>query len=396
MGENKIMKKVVILRYGEIHLKGKNRGTFENMLLQNLRHALDGIDCKVSRIAGRYLVSDFEQENIKKITEICQKVFGFVSLSVAYEIDTDKEAILSAVLKQIEEINNGKETTFKVLTKRADKKFPIRSDEFSAEVGGVILENVANFKVDVRNPELEIRVDIRESGKTYISSSVLPCAGGMPVGSAGKGLLMLSGGIDSPVAGYMMAKRGMKLSAVHFHSYPYTSELAKEKVVNLAKILTKYNGPIKLHLVSFTKIQEEIHKNCSDAFMINIMRRIMMRVCERLCEAEEYKAILTGESLGQVASQTVESITTTNHVVENVPILRPLIGFDKADIVKISKEIGAFETSILPYEDCCTVFLPDSPIIKPTIKQSEKQEQYIDVDALVEEAINSAEYMIIK
>ena len=390
------MNKVVILRYGEIHLKGKNRGTFENMLLQNLRFALEGIECKVSRIAGRYLVSEFNQENVKKITDICKNVFGFVSLSVAYEVETDKETIINAVLKQTQEINKGKNTTFKVVTKRADKKFPIKSDEFSAEVGGVILDNTPNFKVDVRNPELEIRVDIRESGKTYISSSVIPCVGGMPVGSAGRGLLMLSGGIDSPVAGYMMAKRGMKISAVHFHSYPYTSELAKEKVINLAKILTKYNGPIKMHLVSFTKIQEEIHKNCDDSFMINIMRRIMMRVCERLCESEGYKAILTGESLGQVASQTVESITTTNHVVQNIPVLRPLIAFDKADIIKISKEIGAFETSILPYEDCCTVFLPDSPIIKPTIKQSEKQERFIDVESLVEEAINSAEIIIIK
>ncbi|MBR4407659.1 MAG: tRNA 4-thiouridine(8) synthase ThiI [Clostridia bacterium] len=389
------MKKVVILRYGEIHLKGKNRGTFENMLLQNLRHALEGIECKVSRIAGRYLVSEFEQEHIKKITDICKNVFGFVSLSVAYEVESDKEVIENAVLKQIADIDDGKEKAFKVLTKRADKNFPVRSDIFSADMGGVILEKYPNFKVDVKNPEIEIRIDIRESGKTYISSSVIQCVGGMPVGSAGKGLLMLSGGIDSPVAGYMMAKRGMKISAVHFHSYPYTSELAKEKVVSLARILTKYNGPIKLHLVSFTKIQEEIHKNCDDAYMINIIRRIMMRVCERLCESEGYKAILTGESLGQVASQTVESITTTNNVVKNIPVLRPLVAFDKTEIIKISKEIGAFETSILPYEDCCTVFLPDSPIIKPTIKQSEKQEKYIDVEGLVNEAIAGAEYVII-
>ena len=393
------MKQVILLRYGEIHLKGKNRGFFENILLENLRKSLADFSCKISRIAGRYLISDFNSQETRKIVEKCKKIFGFVSLSVAYEIETtlqNIEQISLEIMQDIESFAPDKKT-FKVKTKRADKKFELKSDELSAHIGEIILHEFESFKVQMQNYDIELNIDIRENGKTYVFHEKIDCLGGMPVGSAGGGLLMLSGGIDSPVAGYMMAKRGLKLCAVHFHSYPYTSLQARDKVLELAEILADYTGgEIKVFLVPFTKIQEEIHQKCNDAYMINIMRRIMFRISERLCEKHNLQAVVTGENLGQVASQTIESLTNTNSVMKVVPVMRPLIAFDKLDIIKIAKEIDTYNTSILPYEDCCTVFLPDNPIIKPSIQNSIKQESFLDLENLINDAMENIETVKIK
>ena len=278
-----------------------------------------------------------------------------------------------------------------VTTNRADKTFSPDSMETSMLLGGRLLEKYGNnIKVDVKNPDFTVFVDIREDKKTFVYSETVPCMSGMPVGSAGKGLLLISGGIDSPVAGYMMCKRGMKIECLHFHSFPYTGEAAKEKVKDLTKIVGEYNGGITLHVVSFTHIQEEIHKKCPEEYMITIMRRFMMRIAERLANQRGDQAIITGESLGQVASQTIESITSSNSVVK-MPVLRPLIGFDKLDIIDISKKIEAYETSILPYEDCCTVFLPKFPLIKPNLQKVIYTESKLDVESLIEEAMSNIE-----
>ena len=392
------MKKVLLLCYGEIHLKGKNRGSFENALLKNIESAVFSIDkdAKVSRIGGRYLVDGFNQENLELITQRVSKVFGLVSLSVAYEVVSTDENIKDCLKKLIlndEILKNAK--SFKMEVKRADKKFPIQSTEFAAELGGVVLDEYSNLKVDLRNPEVQIDVDIRENGKTYIFKDKIKGVGGLPVGTSGTSLVMLSGGIDSPVAAYLMAKRGVKITCVHFHSYPYTSKQAKDKVIELANEIKDYCGGFKLYCVSFTKIQEAIHKNCKDGYMITIMRRIMMRICEKLCEKYGYQSVVTGENLGQVASQTIESMTSTESVLNKIPVFRPLLAFDKLEIIEIAKNIGTFETSILPYEDCCTVFLPKNPVIKPKIDLVELEEANLDIDSLVEEALNTMETIVI-
>lgn len=393
------MNRVIILRYGEIHLKGKNRGYFERILMENLHSALKNFNCEISRIAGRYKISNYNEEDEEKIIEIASKVFGFVSLSVAYEVETSEENIVKCSNLMMEEYLKHcfKEVvTFKVETTRADKSFPIRSDEFSAKVGEILINKFKQLKVKLKEQDIKLEIEIRENGFSYILIGKTQCVGGMPVGTSGSGLLMLSGGIDSPVAGYMMAKRGLKLNAIHFHSYPYTSLQAKEKVLKLAEILTAYSGPINVFLVPFTHIQEEIHTNCESSFMINIMRRIMFRIAEKICETNKIQTIITGENLGQVASQTIESLTNTNSVMELVPVMRPLIAFDKIDIISIAKKIGTYETSILPYEDCCTVFLPENPIIKPSIKKSLQQENYLNIDELIEEALRNMEVIKLK
>ena len=267
--------------------------------------------------------------------------------------------------------------------------------ELAKKLGEVILENNPNSSVDLYNPQFEFNVDIRMHGKAYIFSETIKCQGGLPLGSAGKGLLLLSGGIDSPVAGYLIGKRGMELEALHFHSYPYTSELAKEKVIALAKEISPYVGKIKLHVVSFTKVQEAIHMNCLPEYMITLMRRIMMRVAESICEKNSLGAIITGESLGQVASQTMQSMTVTGEVVKRKPVFRPCIAMDKEDIMQIANAIGTYKTSILPYEDCCTVFLPKNPVIKPTIEKCEKEEKRLNIDMLVEECLQTEEIIVI-
>lgn len=380
------MEKVILIRYGEIFLKGKNFGYFEKLLKENIEDKLKDFDCELVLMNKRLYVRDYEERQEKKIVSALSTVFGLISVSPAVMLETSEEAIEDYV-----STIRLKEKTFRVTLNRADKRFPYTSIEYSAKLGGIVLKNNSGLRVDLHTPETEVSVDIRENGKTFVFFSTVPCVGGMPVGSSGTGMLLLSGGIDSPVAGYMMAKRGMKISALHFHSYPYTSELAKEKVINLAKIIKKYTGSFKLYVCSFTKIQEEIHKKCNSEFMITIMRRIMYRIAERLSESKGIQSIITGENLGQVASQTVESMTVTNDVVKNIPIFRPLIAFDKGEITEIARKIDTFETSILPYEDCCTVFLPKHPIIKPKKSQCEKEESKLDIESLISEAIEGIE-----
>ena len=383
------MKKVLLLKFGELFLKGKNKKDFENLLMENIKAKLSSFKYKISYTLGRIVISDYELDDEWTIVEELKTVFGLIGVSKAVEVDTSEENIF-AYASSI-----SLSGTFRVNAKRADKKFPLSSMELERKLGEVILTHNENLKVDLHNPEHIVYVEIRFNNKTYIYYETIKCAGGLPLGSAGKALLLLSGGIDSPVAGYLMAKRGLKLEAVHFHSYPYTSEQAKEKVIELGRKLTKYCDEIKLHIVSFTKVQEQIHMNCDSEYMITIMRRIMMRVAEKICKENDLGAIITGESLGQVASQTMPSINVTNSVV-SLPVFRPLIAFDKEDIIEIAKEIDTYDTSILPYEDCCTVFLPKYPVIKPTIRRAEYNEKFLNVDALVDEAIATKEEIILK
>lgn len=380
------MKDVILLRFGEIYLKGKNKGFFERTLLKNIRKSLVDFDCNVEKISGRYLVTDFDEIDSSAIISRLKKIFGLTSLSIAKEFDTSKEAIENFVSTFKTDAK-----TFRVSVKRADKTFPIASNEYEKLLGGIVLDNNPNLKVQLKNPELELVVEIRENKKTYILTDSISCVGGMPIGTAGKGLVLLSGGIDSPVASYMMAKRGLELIGLHFHSFPYTSVQAKEKVCKLAKLLTEYTGHIKLICCPFTTIQEEIHKNCSPEFMITIMRRIMMQIAKRVCDKFDAKAIITGESLAQVASQTLESINVTNDAQSTYPVFRPCIGMDKSEIIDISQKIGTYETSILPYEDCCTVFLPKNPVIKPKLDKVKREESRLDIETLITNALNNLE-----
>lgn len=381
------MNKVIIVRVCEIFLKGKNRFYFVNLLEENIKKALDGIKYDLVKLQMRYLVENFGEDKYDLIMSKLLKVCGIHTMSVAYCVESDVDKIAEAAIAECEDMKG----SFKVETNRADKTFPLHSVELSAEIGGRILERYGkDLYVDVKKPKNILKIDIRENGQSLIYKDVIKGVGGMPVGSSGKGFLMLSGGIDSPVAGYMMAKRGMKLAAVHFHSYPYTGEAAKEKVITLGKMISEYSAGMTLYVVKFTEIQEEIHKKCSEEFMITMMRRFMMRITERLANYHGGQAIITGESLGQVASQTTESITSSNSVV-TMPVFRPLIAFDKLETIEIANKIGTYETSILPYEDCCTVFLPKFPAIKPRMDRVLKEESRLDVEELIKRAMQNVE-----
>lgn len=381
------MNKVIIVRVCEIFLKGKNRFYFVNLLEENIKKALDGIKYDLVKLQMRYLVENFDEDKYDLIMSKLLKVCGIHTMSVAYCVESDVDKIAEAAIAECEDMKG----SFKVETNRADKTFPLHSVELSAEIGGRILEKYGkDLYVDVKKPKNVLKIDIRENGQSLIYKDVIKGVGGMPVGSSGKGFLMLSGGIDSPVAGYMMAKRGMKLAAVHFHSYPYTGETAKEKVITLGKMISEYSAGMTLYVVKFTEIQEEIHKKCSEEFMITMMRRFMMRITERLANYHGGQAIITGESLGQVASQTTESITSSNSVV-TMPVFRPLIAFDKLETIEIANKIGTYETSILPYEDCCTVFLPKFPAIKPRMDRVLKEESRLDVEELIKRAMQNVE-----
>ncbi len=383
------MKEAIIIRYCEIHLKGKNRGYFEKMLKDNIKKSLKGINYTFTTLHSRYLIEDFNEEDYSVITEKLHKIAGIHNYSRAFVVDSDIENIFEAC----KTLCQGKNGTFKVETNRADKFFTPNSVEVSRLIGGRLLALYGNnISVDIKSPSFIVNIDIREDKKTFIYTDVVPCMSGMPVGSAGKGLLLISGGIDSPVAGYLTMKRGMKLDCLHFHSFPYTGEAAKEKVIDLTKKIGEYNGGINLYVASFTRIQEEIHKNCPEEYMITLMRRFMMRIAERLSKKIGAQTIVTGESLGQVASQTIESITSSNSVIEDLPVLRPLIAFDKIDIIEVSKKIDTYETSILPYEDCCTVFLPKYPSIKPNLEKVKKAEAKLDVEGLITEVLDNLEF----
>lgn len=384
------MEKVLLLKFGELFLKGKNRHDFIKLLKNNINKKLKNFDCKLTETQGRLVLSSYNENDEDEIVEKLKQVFGLIGVSKSVEIDTSLENIT----EYVKSIDFSSYKTFKVESKRADKKFELRSMELNAYLGEVVLNNNKNINVDLYNPDVVVNVEVRVNGKTYIYTKLEKCAGGLPLGSAGKALLLLSGGIDSPVAGYMISKRGLRLEAVHFHSYPYTSVQAKEKVVELAKQISCYCDEIKLHVISFTTIQEQIHRYCDEEYMITIMRRIMMRIAERLCKKNDLGAIVTGESLGQVASQTMQSMTVTNSVV-NLPVFRPVLAFDKEQIMDIAREIKTYDTSILPYEDCCTVFLPKNPVIKPTIERAVRNEQNLDLDLLIETALQNEETIII-
>lgn len=380
------MEKVIIIRYSEIWLKGKNKGFFESAFINNLRRAISDFTCTLEKHSGRYFVRGFDECDTDAIIEKLQKVFGAHTISVALETSSDMDAIFDAAKALVRESG-----TFKVESHRGDKSYPLTSVEISKTLGGKLLAYNHKLKVDVHNPDFVVRVDIREHGVALVFADYIEAAGGMPVGTAGKGLLLLSGGIDSPVAGYMMAKRGMKIDCLHFHSYPYTNMQAKEKVVDLAHILSEYTCGTNLYSVSVTHIQEAIHEKCKPQLMITLLRRFMYRIAERHAQKISAQCLITGESLGQVASQTIEGMTSSNSVVETLPVLRPLVGFDKNEIIERSVKMGAYETSILPFEDCCTVFLPDFPAIRPKLDEIAREESKLDVEALIAEAFNTIE-----
>ena len=377
------MEKVILIRFSEIHLKGKNKSYFLRLLYDNVKHAIKGMNCTLERIQNRILIRNFKETDEDEIIAEVKKVFGVFSLSIAYEMQSNYDTIKEYVSKI--EING----SFKVDTNRADKSFPIKSNELDCEMGEIILNKNNKAKVDVKNPETVVHIDIRENGKTYIFYQIIYTYGGMPLGEYRDGLLLLSGGIDSPVAGFQMAKRGLRQDILHFDSYPYTSPMARDKVISLAKQIKTYIGCRYMFIVSMTTLQEEFHLHCKEEYAITLLRRAMIRIAERLCKEKGYKTIITGESLGQVASQTVESITCTNNVAKTYPILRPLISFNKDEIIKVAQEIDTYETSILPYEDCCTVFLPKNPVIKPKVFVAEKEEKNIDLETLINKAIQN-------
>ncbi len=378
------MEKVFLLRYGEIYLKGRNRGFFERVLLENVKKAISGYKADVYKTFGRYMIENFDIDEAEEIQERLQKVIGLHSISIAYKLPTDVEQIAKLCSEVCPDSG-----TFRVTVKRADKRLEMNSVQLAAYIGGVCLAAHPNLKVELKTPDKEIFVEVRENNHSYVFFNSVPCLGGMPIGTSGRGLCLLSGGIDSPVALFRMAKRGMNIDAIHFHSYPYTSLMAKEKVLDLAKKLTEYTGHMKVFVVPFTDIQRSIHENCPAEYMITIMRRIMMRIAERIAIRNNCGSLITGESLGQVASQTQESITVTNAVIEKLPVFRPLIGMDKEEIIETAREIGTFETSILPYEDCCTVFLPKNPIIKPRLELIVEAEKLMPYEELIEEALNN-------
>jgi len=384
------MEKVLLLRYGEIYLKGRNRGYFERLLLANCKKALKDYDVEIYKTFGRYYVEKFKEEDTQEIIEKLKKVAGLHSLMIAEKIPTDMEKVY-ALCREVAPDKG----SFRITVNRADKTIEKSSPELAADIGSAVLDNHPNLTVDLKHPEHEIFVEFRETGYTYVYFDVIPCLRGMPIGSSGKGLCLLSGGIDSPVAYYRMAKRGMHIDAVHFHSFPYTSLMAKEKVLDLAKILSEYTGGMRVYVVPFTEIQREIHEKCPAEYMITIMRRMMMRIAERLALKNGCQSLITGESLAQVASQTQESILVTNSVVKELPVFRPLIGMDKEEIIETSREIGTFETSILPYEDCCTVFLPKNPVIKPKLEDIVASENNMDYEPLLQKAIEDTEIVFI-
>lgn len=377
---------VILIRFGELYLKGKNKNYFENILKQNIREKLDGITCKLFFGRGRYVVYDYSKSDEQAVISRLKQVFGLHSISVAQKCGYDLEDIVSLAAEMAP--NSG---SFRVTTHRSYKKYPLNSLQMNMELGGRLTELKPGLTVDLHEPDYTLNVDIRENNDVYLYDSVIRCAGGMPYGTGGKGLLLLSGGIDSPVAGYMIAKRGMGITALHFHSYPYTSEAAKQKAVDLARILGEYCPHIKLYCVSLTEIQEAIHEKCKPNYMITLVRRFMMRIAERFAIDRGLECIINGESLGQVASQTIESINVTNTVVK-MPVLRPLIGMDKDEIIAVAERIGTFSKSIEPYEDCCTVFLPEFPLIKPVPEKVEEQEARIEnYSELIDKAIGNVE-----
>lgn len=375
--------RVILIKYGELSTKKGNRNFFINTLYNNVKSKLGMYDVSINKDRAKMTIK-FRDEDLDDIVKIVGKVFGIHTFNIAYLCDSDEDAIKSTVM---EVVSNTNFNTFKVETKRSDKRFPIHSGDLNRILGGMILKNVPNIKVDVHNPDLLLKVEIREDG-TYIYYNSFNGSGGYPVGTQPKGMLMLSGGIDSPVAGYLAMKRGIVIDAVYFEAIPHTSLEAREKVITLCRKLSSYTNHINLHIVNFTPIQEEIYKNCREDYCITIMRRMMYRIMEKLATKYNGLAIINGESVGQVASQTLTSMSVINSVT-NMPVIRPLACLDKLEIMDIARKIDTYETSILPYEDCCTVFVPKHPAINPKIETAVKEENKFDYEKLIDEAVNS-------
>ena len=382
------MKEILLCKYGEIVLKGANRKYFEDMLCREMKKRASGYGkFDIYRAQSTIYIEPLDDEaDLEGMFEAASKVFGIVAIARAAVCEKDMDAISRTAAAYIPQFLEGKKT-FKVEAKRSDKSFALDSMEISREIGGVILEACPHIGVDVHHPDVVVKVEIREFG-AYVSAGQFKGAGGMPVGTNGKGLLLLSGGIDSPVAGYMIAKRGVRLDAIHFESFPYTSERAREKVLELAQIVSEYAGDIFVHVVSLTKIQEALVKACEEDYFTLLLRRYMMTIAERVAREKGCAALITGESLGQVASQTMQALGVTDAAV-NMPVFRPCIGMDKEEIVTIARKIGTFETSIQPYEDCCTVFTPKHPRTKPELEKVLVQENKLDFHALVEDALST-------
>ena len=381
-------KEILLCKYGEIVLKGANRKYFEDMLCREMKKraaAYGSFDIYRSQ-STIYVEPKDDSADIDGMFLAASKVFGIVAISRAAVCEKSMDAIARTAKEYIPEFLEGKRT-FKVEAKRSDKAFEPDSMGISREIGGAILEVCPKMRVDVHSPDVVVRVEVREFG-AYVSAGSFKGAGGMPVGTNGRGLLLLSGGIDSPVAGYMMAKRGVKIEALHFESFPYTSERAREKVLELASILAEYAGEVRVHIVSLTHVQEELAKNCNEDYFTLLLRRYMMTIAERVAKYKGCTALITGESLGQVASQTMQALGVTDAAV-SMPVFRPCIGMDKEEIVTVSRKMGAFETSIQPYEDCCTVFTPKHPKTKPELDKVIAEEQKVDFDALADEAFNT-------
>ena len=369
------MEKIIIIKYGELTTKKDNINFFINALRDNIKKSLKDIDNKIIYDHGRMFI---ETSNYENVLNILKKTFGIHEINIGYKLKTNSLEEINAELLNL--LKDKEFKTFKVTTKRSDKSYPINSMEISRKVGGTILKNISNIEVDVHNPNLEINIEIRKN-EAYIYFEKIKGIGGYPVGTLGKGLLMLSGGIDSPVAGYLAMKRGIKLECIYFDSPPHTSKEALNKVKELASILSTYQNDIKLHIIHFTEIQEQIYKNCPKEYMITIMRRQMYRIAELLARRENCKCIINGESIGQVASQTLTSISTINEVIAT-PVIRPVCCLDKLEIIDIAKKIDTYETSILPYEDCCTIFVPEHPVINPERKLARTYEEAFDFRTL--------------
>ena len=382
------MDKIILIKYGELTTKKANRNLFVNILCDNIKNALKNYNVNIIKNRVRMFIET--DDNIDEIVDILKDIFGIHSIVVAYKVDTNTDIIKEKVLEIVKNIDFN---TFKVDTRRTDKNFNIPSMEFNNIIGGLILKNVPNKKVDVHNPDYILKIEIRHD-YTYIYSKEINGAGGYPVSVAGKGLLMLSGGIDSPVAGYMAMKRGVKLECIYFESPPHTSIQAKNKVKTLVNKLNRYQPSIKLHVINFTNIQEAIYKNIDPTYMITIMRRMMYRISERIMYQNNCHILINGESIGQVASQTLTSMQVINNV-SNVPVIRPVSCLDKLEIIDIAKKIGTYETSILPYEDCCTIFLPKHPVINPELDKAIEYENSFNYEELIQEAIKNHEIITI-
>ena len=382
------MDRVVLIKYGELTTKKGNRNFFINTLYQNLKKKLNGLDVKISRDISRMYI-EFSDDDLDMVLKKLNQVFGIHTYQVAYKVPSDIELIKDVIISTMKE----KSGTFKVETKRSDKKFPIESIDFSRQMGGVVLKNNSNLKVDVYNPDITLHIEILER-YTYIYTDTYYGLGGYPVGTQPRGMLMLSGGIDSPVSGYMALKRGVKLDAVYFEAIPHTSLEARNKVIDLSKKLANYTDKINLHIVPFTNIQEAIYKECNPEYCITIMRRMMYRIMEKLAKKYKGVVIINGESIGQVASQTLNSMRVINEVT-NMPVIRPVACLDKLEIIDIAKKIDTYDISILPFEDCCTVFVPKHPVINPNLAECLRNEEKFDYNQMIDMAVSDTITMTI-